>query len=153
MRIRDAVAEDAAAAAMVLRRSITELCTADHQGRAERLEPWLANKTPENVAAWIAAKGTRIVVAEAGGAILGVGGASARGEILLNYVSPDARFRGVSKAVLDALEAWLVTGGVDIFRLSSTATARQFYLDRGYLETGRSAGIGGMIDHDMQKKS
>lgn len=151
MIIRDAVPDDATAAAQVLRRSITELCTADHAGLAERLEPWLRNKTPENVAAWIAARGTRIVVAEDAGAILGVGGATARGEILLNYVSPDARFRGVSKAVLDALEAGLAAGGVDIFRLSSTATARQFYLGRGYLETGRSAGFGGMIDHDMQK--
>lgn len=151
MLIRDAVPEDAAAAALVLRRSITELCTADHEGLAERLEPWLRNKTSENVAAWIAARGTRIVVAEDGGAMLGVGGATARGEILLNYVSPDARFRGVSKAVLDTLETWLASGKVDVFRLSSTATARQFYLDRGYGETGRSAGFGGMIDHDMQK--
>lgn len=152
MLIRDAVPDDAAAATLVLRRSITELCTADHLGRAERLEPWLANKTPENLVAWIAARGTRIVVAEDAGAILGVGGATARGEILLNYVSPDARFRGVSKAVLDVLEVWLANGGIDIFRLSSTATARQFYLGRGYSGTGRSPGYGGMIDHDMQKK-
>lgn len=39
-----------------------------------------------------------------GGMILGVGAVTDKGEITLNYVSPDARFRGVSRALLGALE-------------------------------------------------
>jgi stringent starvation protein B len=34
-----------------------------------------------------------------GEAILGVAAVTASGEVILNYVSPDARFRGISKAL------------------------------------------------------
>lgn len=54
MEIRRATPEDAEAACQVLRRSITELCIADHQGDAQSLAAWLANKTPENVRRWTA---------------------------------------------------------------------------------------------------
>lgn len=151
MIVRDATSADAAAIASVLRRSIVQLCHDDHQGRAERLEPWLRNKTDAVVETWIVAPDTRIVVADAA-TTLGVGGASDKGEILLNYVAPDARFRGVSKAVLTALERWLGSGGIEACRLDSTATARRFYLDRGYQEVDRSAWHGGMIAHHMLKK-
>ena len=44
--VRKAEPRDAEAAAVVLRRSITELCTLDHDGDADTLAKWLANKTP-----------------------------------------------------------------------------------------------------------
>jgi hypothetical protein len=50
MHIRDAVADDAPAACQVLRRSIVELCAADHGDDPAILAQWLANKTPEIVA-------------------------------------------------------------------------------------------------------
>ena len=112
----------------------------------------MRNKTAAVVETWIAAHNTRIVVANAADAILGVGGASDRGEILLNYVAPDARFRGVSKTVLMVLETWLEASGIDACRLDSTATARRFYLDRGYQEVDRLDRDGSMIAHHMQKK-
>jgi hypothetical protein len=54
MEIRDAVAEDAPAACQVLRRSISELCVADHGNDPAILAKWLLNKTPDIVASWIA---------------------------------------------------------------------------------------------------
>ena len=56
------------------------------------------------------------------------------GEITLNYVSPDARFRGVSKALIERLEAQARELGLDRCALNSTGTARQFYLSLGYQE-------------------
>jgi len=50
MEIRDAVAEDAPAACQVVRRSISELCIADHRSDPTILMRWLSNKTPEIVA-------------------------------------------------------------------------------------------------------
>jgi hypothetical protein len=47
MEIRDAVAEDAPAACQVIRRSIVELCVADHRNDPEVLARWLSNKTPD----------------------------------------------------------------------------------------------------------
>ena len=58
------------------------------------------------------------------------------GEILLNYVSPDARFRGASDAVLAAMEARAADRGATRCTLTSTETARRFYRARGYEETG-----------------
>src|SRR5690349_5224597 len=102
MEIRDAVAADAAAACVVIRRSIKELCIADHHNEPAILERWLANKTPEIAASWIAQTGNSVLVAVEGAVILAVGAVTGGAEITLNYVSPDARFRGVSRAMLRA---------------------------------------------------
>lgn len=143
MLIRAATAEDAAEICMVLRRSITELCVADHQNNPLILNPWLANKTPDNLREWIAREGQVYLVAEIDGQITGIAAVSATDGILLNYVSPDYQRRGVSKALMAALESWLKEQGRVVSRLTSTATAKQFYeklgyLPEGYAKTGRS---------------
>ena len=53
MDIREANAEDTEEACQVLRRSIIELCAADHRNDPTLLTAWLSNKTPANVAAWM----------------------------------------------------------------------------------------------------
>ncbi|HEV8679126.1 MAG TPA: GNAT family N-acetyltransferase [Stellaceae bacterium] len=136
LEVRDAVAADAAAACTVLRRSFAELCIADHHGDPAILAAWLANKTPEIVASWIARPDSSLLVAVEGDQILGVGGVTDTGEITLNYVSPDARFCGVSRALLAALEARAAAHGNDRCTLVSTETAFRFYRAAGYEQTG-----------------
>ncbi|MCK8783226.1 GNAT family N-acetyltransferase [Roseomonas sp. NAR14] len=140
MLIRDARPDDAAAACDVMRRSIAGLCAADHGGDPAILAGWLRNKTPGTFLEWLAQPGNSLLVAVEDGAVLAVGAVTDRGEITLNYVSPDARFRGVSRALLGALEARAAAWGNDRCRLASTATARRFYLARGYVETGPPGG-------------
>lgn len=120
----------------MLRRSIQELCVADHGNDAQTIQEWLANKTPEIVRSWICAPGQQVMVAEENGRILGVGAATAAGEITLNYVSPEARFRGISKAILAALERYLREQGQTRSTLSSTQTAHRFYQAAGYRDVG-----------------
>ena len=132
MEIRLARTDDAEQACTVLRRSIQDLCYADHNGDTARLASWLANKTSENVAAWISNPDNRVFVAVEGETILGVAAMTKTGEITLNYVSPDARFRGVSKALIDRLEAQARELGLDRCTLNSTGTAHKFYLSLGY---------------------
>jgi GNAT superfamily N-acetyltransferase len=122
MKIRDAVPADAAAVCHVLRRSIIELCVADHRNDPAILARWLANKTPEIVASWIVQPGSSMLLAEEGAAIVAVGAVTDSGEITLNYVSPDARFRGVSRALLGALEARALERGNHRCTLISTET-------------------------------
>ncbi len=89
MQVRPALLNDAVLICEILRRSISELCEADHHNRDDILAPWLANKTPENVFKWIEAPSQLMLVAEIGNAIAGVGLATDEGEILLNYVAPE----------------------------------------------------------------
>lgn len=137
MKIRRAVAGDAVPASLVLRRSITELCTLDHENDPALLASWLANKTPEQFKGWAEAEdGLCLVATDDDGAILGVGLLSKTGEIKLNYVSPDARFKGVSTALIGAMEAEARSLGIDHVTLNSTATAHRFYQARGYRDEG-----------------
>lgn len=136
MKIRDATAEDADAACQVMRRSIAELCVADHGNDAAILRRWLGNKTAEIFRCWIAQPDNSVLVAVEGGNILAVGAVTDAGEITLNYVSPDARFRGISRGMLGALEARAAERGNTRCRLTSTETARRFYLAHGYAEQG-----------------
>ncbi len=137
---------------MVLRRSIAELCQADHQGDPETLRRWLANKTPEHVRAWIADPGNYLVVAVDEGGVLGVASMQATGRIGLNYVSPDARFRGVSTALVAALEKQARTLGLQCCALESTRTALAFYRAMGYTEDGDpQQGFGVTVGLPMRK--
>jgi GNAT superfamily N-acetyltransferase len=136
MMIRAARPEDAMAACVTMRRSITELCTADHGGDPAVLERWLANKTPASFLAWLARADNTVLVAVAEDAILAVGAVTDAGEINLNYVSPAARFRGVSRAMLAALEARAAERGSRRCILTSTATARRLYETAGYTANG-----------------
>jgi GNAT superfamily N-acetyltransferase len=139
-RIRDGVAADAQAACEVMRRSIAELCEADHHNDPRILAAWLANKRPRFFHAWLAEADNSVLVAVDGDRIVSVGAVRDSGEITLNYVSPDYRFTGVSRALLAALEKRAIERGNDRCTLSSTATARRFYLANGYHETGVAHG-------------
>jgi GNAT superfamily N-acetyltransferase len=154
MQVRLATPEDAVAACDVLRRSITELCEADHKNDPAFLAHWLANKTPENVRAWI--EGSYLYVAEEAGEIVGVAGLSNTGYITLNYVAPNARFKGVTKALLNAVEQRAMELGCSTCTLQSTKTAEQFYRGAGYRELiGQSDGILGkkLPAHDSSPPS
>jgi GNAT superfamily N-acetyltransferase len=153
MQIRKAAPEDAAQACAVIRRSIIELCRADHGDDPAILEKWLANKTPDNVRTWIAAPDGHIFIALEGEEILGVAAVRSSGEITLNYVAPAARFRGVSRALLEQLETTAATLGADRCVLTSTATARNFYLAAGYHDLGPpTSGFATSVSRRMEKR-
>jgi GNAT superfamily N-acetyltransferase len=144
MIIRDATPADALQACQVLRDSIAQLCGADHRDDPAILSRWLANKTPDNVAEWADGIGRSLLVVVDGEAssetIVAVGGVRDSGEITLNYVAPTARFRGVSSALLAALEGRAIQRGATSATLLSTETAHRFYLARGYRDEGPSVG-------------
>jgi GNAT superfamily N-acetyltransferase len=151
MHVRDACEQDADACCSVVRRSISELCLLDHQGDAITLELWLANKTAANMQRWI--REQHVLVALVGPAISGVAAMTSNGEITLNYVLPDARFRGVSKALLHALEVRAQELRIRLLKLQSTTTATRFYSALGYMPSGRpTKAFGSMMGQPMQKR-
>jgi GNAT superfamily N-acetyltransferase len=143
---------DAEAAARLMRRSISQLCTADHHCDAEVVRAWLANKRPAVFREWLARPQNIILVAEAGDRVLlGVAAANRAGEITLNYVSPEARFTGVSLTLIADLERRLKQIGLAECRLASTITAHEFYLRRGYLDDGPTVAAFGIVAIPMRK--
>lgn len=121
---------------MVIRRSIIELCVADHNHDSALLAAWLANKTTETFETWMKRVDASYLLAIDDGEIAAVGAVTDRGEILLNYVSPETRFRGASRTSLAALEQRAAERGRTHCKLVSTETARRFYQARGYREAG-----------------
>ena len=132
IEIREARSGDAEAATDVLRRSIVELGVLDHRNDPERLESWLSNKRPDVFRSWLSDPDNKVFVAVRAGAIVGVGSITRGGYIGLNYVAPEARFAGVSRAVLAHLEGEARRSGLARVVLTSTATARRFYEAVGY---------------------
>ena len=132
LMVRKARAADAPEAVETLRRSITELCSEDHGNSPEALESWLANKTEAQWRDWVARMDVSVFVGEWDGAIRGVGLIAHSGEVRLNYVHPDARLQGVSRALLSAMEHEAATLGLGRCFLGSTRTALRFYQANGY---------------------
>jgi GNAT superfamily N-acetyltransferase len=152
METRDAAPEDAAAACHVLRESISRLCIADHGNDPVILNAWLANKTPEMVAAWATEKANSLLLAVEGDAVLAVGSVTNAGEITLNDVAPEARFRGISRALLTALEARAVERGNSRCTLTSTETAHRFYQSAGCVDESAPTKFGTAGGYPMSKK-
>jgi N-acetylglutamate synthase-like GNAT family acetyltransferase len=72
------------------------------------------------------------------GTILGVAAMNNSGKITLNYVSPDARFREVSTALMQRLEARARALGLRECVLETTQTALRFYQGLGYVKSEES---------------
>ena len=120
--VRPGTLADIDAMSDLLVASITALCVEDHHNR--------------------------LFVAEHDGVTAATGGCNVKREIILNYVSPEHRFAGMSSALLGAMEAALGPGEAT---LTSTVTARRFYLARGWSDAGAVERYAGMIAYPMRK--
>ena len=138
MLLRCARDGDEGPASDLVRRSITELCATEYRGDAQVLARWLANKTRRDFHRWIGSADRSVCVAvRDDGRLAAVGMVAWRGEILLNYVAPEARFLGASKALMAHMEGHLWARGVQRAALLSSQGARRFYCSLGYEEVGR----------------
>ena len=143
--VRPAKVEDAEAAVEVVRRSITESCTADHRGDADTIATWLANKTVQHFVSWLANEDNHCVIAEARDGLLGVGVIQRSGEVVLFYLAPSAQRRGIGKAIHHALEEKAKDWGLVTLKLDSTFLACQFYEKLGYRSVGAARLRFGML--------
>lgn len=146
MKIRKAKISDAIDASTVLKRLIAELCRADHGDDPAKIATWTANKTPEEWISWLQQTDVTIYVAVLKDRITGVGAVTSNGEVRPNYVSPDARYCGVSKALLTRMEEDTLAVGVMSCTLESTKTAFRFYCAAGYHPMGDGSIEGGWME-------
>ncbi|HAT29849.1 MAG TPA: GNAT family N-acetyltransferase, partial [Janthinobacterium sp.] len=136
LEIRTATSTDAFGACTVLRRSISECCILDHQNDPLILAAWLGNKTPEMVAAWFASPTNFSLVAVEAGVLVGVALLTRAGKLALCYLLPEARGRGIGKALLGGIETQAREWGIKALQLHSTAGAEAFYAAQGYVAAG-----------------
>ena len=149
--VRPAESRDCNAAALVLQRSIREVCGPDYGNENALLEDWCANKTPEQVFEWIADPSLETLVAEGDGEVVGVGQLNASGELTLCYVRPDMQGSGVGSLMLSFLEKAATDRGLDRITLTSTSTAYTFYQRHGYRVSGAPRSLGAGLAYPMGK--
>ena len=149
--IRLARLDEAEAIANLVRGSISELCFDDHDGDDATIDRWLANKTKDNIAAWIAAPDLSLFVIGCSTGLAAAGCHRDDGVILMNYVSPFYRFQGLSERMIEFLEASLAARGHATARLVSTRTAIAFYENRGWRSYGGPAPCMGVVGQPMRK--
>jgi GNAT superfamily N-acetyltransferase len=152
VQVRLARVDDAAEICAVVRRSITELCVADHGNDPNVLAAWLGNKLPDHVRGWISANPAGVFVADDSEGVRGVAIILPSGEVVLNYVSPATRFKGASKALMTRLEARGRDLGLDRITLVSTVTAHRFYRALGYADLGETMSFAGKPAFKMEKR-
>lgn len=152
IHIRSAQTGEATTICTVIRRSITECCIDDHHGDAGLMEAWLRNKTVASVETWLQDTEAHCIVGDRDGATQGFG--MSRGDqVLLCYVTPEARFTGLGKALLQALERHAIAQGLSTLRLESTRTAEAFYRRNGFLPTGPAVQAFGLQGLPMAKET
>lgn len=134
--VRRAAEADIARMSEVLTASITELCGLDHGNDPAAIAAWTANKTPEGVRRILENPEVTMFVAERDGVVAAVGCVQGSNEIGLNYVHPAHRFRGVSRALLAAMEQSMREAGVTEATLKATQTAHEFYRANGWQDAG-----------------
>lgn len=152
LQIRPARFSDAPSACKALRRSIEECCAQDHRHNEAVLSAWLGNKTPETVAAWFLSPANFSVVAVHEGEVSGVAILTRGGKIALCYVTPEARFTGVGKALLQAMEERAKEWGLTTLQVVSTTTAADFYRRNGYVQGASTTTPFGVIAFSFSKR-
>jgi GNAT superfamily N-acetyltransferase len=92
------------------------------------------------------------VVAERDGTMVGAALLGADGKIALCYLVPEARFLGLGKSMLGALEHEARKRGQTNIELSSTKTGHEFYRRNGYVDTGKVESAFGFSVAVMRKE-
>jgi putative acetyltransferase len=142
--IRQATPGDADAACTLLRRSIEEGCAADHGQRAEVLQPWLSNKTPQTVAAWLSSPSNYAVAAVIGAELAGLALLTQAGKLALCYVLPGQLRSGIGRALMAAVEEQARAWDIGKLYMHSPASASPFFERLGYVNAGKDKACFGL---------
>jgi GNAT superfamily N-acetyltransferase len=135
LRLRSAEPGDAPAMAAVRDAAIRQLCGSDHLDNPETIAAWIGDPSPNKFIRLLQDEQARLSVALRDDTLVGLAGFS--GDLVtLNYVHPEHRFSGVSRALMEHIEQHMSADGIITARLFSTVTAHRFYQAIGWQDAG-----------------
>jgi putative acetyltransferase len=150
--IRQATPSDAEEACALLRRSIEEGCAADHGQRADILQAWLSNKTPQNVAAWFSSPSNFAVVAVRDLQLAGMALLTPAGKLALCYVMPGHLRSGIGRAMMHTVEDQARCRNIGKLHMHSPASSSGFFERLGYVNAGKDKACFGLECDFLWKK-
>ena len=152
--IRLAHERDAEAICQTLTRSIREVCARDHAFNSTILAQWSEGKNPEYFREQVKDPHRFFVVIESSlWSIVGVGMYNReKGKIGLCYLVPEGLGQGNGGRILDALETQARIDGKREVVLTSTLTAKNFYLRHGFKLDGEPFIMFGVLAYPMRKR-
>lgn len=151
MRTIEASREHLDEIALVIRDSIVNLCHADHQNSKQHMDAWLTERGIGNLERALFAPGSQAFICLYDGHVIGVSLIDRAGELKLCYVHSRHVGKGAGQLLLAAAEQQAGRWGLDKVTLTSTRTARGFYLSHGYQSCGESVPCIGMPGYPLEK--
>ena len=151
MRIEKAKKEDLKEIYRVVRESIVQLCVADHHNNDEHISNWLKARSETEMGEFLFNGESQAFVCRTGSDISGMSHIKKNGEITLCYVHPQYLGQGIGQAVLSAAEKQALQWSIKEINLTSTSTAREFYIHHGFTQCKDPITCFGMPGYPLKK--
>ncbi|CAI8980477.1 GNAT family N-acetyltransferase [Pseudomonas serboccidentalis] len=126
---------DAGIISRIIERSIRVGCALEHRNDPQLVSRWISRQSVEVITAQLVDPHCYLNLALLQDKPVGVGMATASGDIGFCHVQPEWFRRGAGRALLMDLEGWLRIRGVPQASIASTRTGAAFYRHLGYCES------------------
>ncbi|MFJ2711443.1 GNAT family N-acetyltransferase [Pseudomonas sp. NPDC087346] len=128
---------DAGIISRIIERSIRVGCVLDHRNDPQLVSLWVLRQSADLISARLADPHVYLNIALLHDKPIGVGMATANGDITFCHVQPEWFRRGAGRALIADLEGWLRIRGVPHASLASTRAGAAFYSRLGYRESAQ----------------
>lgn len=125
---------DAGLISRIIERSIRVGCVLDHRNDPQQVSHWIGRQSADVISTYLADPHCYLSIALLQDKPVGVGMATASGDIGFCHVQPEWFRRGAGRALMSDLEGWLRIRGVTLACIASTRSAAAFYRHLGYRE-------------------
>ena len=135
---------DAGIISRIIERSIRVGCALEHRNDPQLVSRWVGRQSADVISAHLADAHCYLNIALLQDKPVGVGMATASGDIGFCHVQPEWFRRGAGRALMSDLEGWLRIRGVPQACVASTRSGAAFYRHLGYCDSAPPASDQGL---------